>query len=109
MSDAGSICLKIETRRVRPAIRNTDGTSDISAAEKGAAKAGIQQVRALCDSVRQEDGMGFSKVTGRIGHSLAAVAGDYTDGQVFLAKKICTIHRRQINADTLAVLGIEEK
>ncbi len=75
---------------------------------KAAAKAGILVLRALCDGVRSRDESGFSGATARAGHSLAKVAGDFTDGQVFLATKLCRIHRRQLPTDIRAVLGLLE-
>jgi hypothetical protein len=74
--------------------------------QKAAAKAGLRQILALCDGVREQDGMGFSGATRGIGASLAQLHNDFTDGQVFLAKKVLTIHHRQVSEDVLAALDI---
>lgn len=74
--------------------------------QKAAAKAGLRQILALCDGVVQQDGMGFSAATRGVGASLAQLHNEFTDGQVFLAKKVITIHNRQVSDDVLEVLGI---
>jgi SWI/SNF-related matrix-associated actin-dependent regulator 1 of chromatin subfamily A len=79
-----------------------------TATQHDAAIRGIRALRTMCDGVVARDGMGFSGATARAGHSLAKL-DKFTDGQVFLATKLCTIHRRQLPDDILVALGIEVK
>jgi SWI/SNF-related matrix-associated actin-dependent regulator 1 of chromatin subfamily A len=58
--------------------------------------AGLQSLVAACDGAQQRDGAGFSKLDGHIGRSLAQ--GISTDGQAYLAAKLCRKYRRQIDA-----------
>ncbi len=77
--------------------------------ERQAAQAGVRIIDSLCDGVREQDGMGWSALTRFTGHKLALVQKPFTDGQVFLAKRLCRTHRRQLPADIRATLNLDAK
>jgi SWI/SNF-related matrix-associated actin-dependent regulator 1 of chromatin subfamily A len=75
-----------------------------SAEQRAAAKRAMQMLAGVCDGAQTLDGAGFSRLDTNIGHSLAAVSGDYTDGQVWLAARLARKYRRQLPEDLLAPL-----
>lgn len=74
--------------------------------EKVAAKAAMQLLDAMCDGARVEDFAGFNKIDTLTGKSLARVVNPYTDGQVWLARRLATKYRRQLPDEIIAALGI---
>lgn len=59
---------------------------------------GLRILAAYCDGARQVDNAGFSKFHAKIGRDLAARA-DLSDGQAWLAAKICNHYHRQLAPD----------
>lgn len=79
--------------------------------EREAAGMGLRLLAGRCDGARKEDGAGFSKIDTAIGHQLAERAGQrpLTDGEVWLAKRLCRTYRRQLPVEIVQTLGVEEK
>jgi len=77
--------------------------------EKNAAKFAMQLLAGVCDGARKLDSAGFNAFDTAIGHQLAARPGLFTDGQVFLAKRLATKYQRQLPDDVLESLSIARK
>lgn len=60
----------------------------------------------VCDGARRRDCMGFSGVTARAGHWLAA-QDSLDNRQTQMAVRIATLHRRQLPSDLLSIIGVE--
>jgi SNF2 family DNA or RNA helicase len=67
---------------------------DISDEECEKALAGIKLLSSFCDGANSIDGMGFSKIDARIGHSLASF-NSLTKKQAVIARKLCIKYRKQ--------------
>lgn len=80
-----------------------------SALQKVAAKDAMQSLARVCDGASALDGAGFSKIDTDIGKKLARYEPVYSDGQVWLAKKLATRYQRQLDDGILNILGIERK
>ena len=79
---------------------------ETSSFEKLAAKQAMRILAGMCDGAQKQDGIGFNKINATVGRSLAQIQNDYTDGQVWLAKRIATVHKRQLPKEVLRPLGI---
>lgn len=64
--------------------------------ERAAAKDAMVFLAQRCDGALQIDGNGFNKMDAHTGQRLATWNSAYTDGQVFLAKKLARRYRRQL-------------
>jgi SWI/SNF-related matrix-associated actin-dependent regulator 1 of chromatin subfamily A len=73
------------------------------------AQESVQRLAGVCNYAATRDGAGFSKFDAHVGHSLAETPGPFTDGQVWLVKKLATKYQRQLPDETLAALGIVRK
>lgn len=62
-----------------------------------------------CDGALAEDGAGFSKIDARIGQKLGTFRGVYSDGQVFVGKRLARKYRRQLPGPLAAALGVFEE
>jgi SWI/SNF-related matrix-associated actin-dependent regulator 1 of chromatin subfamily A len=81
---------------------------ETSAVEKKLAKQAMQILAGMCDGAAALDDHGFSKVDTKIGTSLASVQGDFTDGQVFIARRLAKIYKKQLPPALLAELGFNK-
>ena len=91
----------------QPATRPTAKKwPEATPAEKDAAKFAMQLLAGVCDGAFQLDGQGFNKMDAHMGHDLARKPEMFTDGQVFLAKRLATKYRRQLPLDVLSSLNL---
>ena len=67
---------------------------------------GLQELAAMCDGARQEDGMGFNKFDTIIGKSLAG-AISLSPKQAALGQKLVRKYRRQLPEGILSEAGIK--
>ena len=66
-----------------------------TAEQRAAALSAMRMLAGMCDGARAKDEAGFSAFNAKIGHELAQ-RESLTDGQVWLAARIATTHRRQL-------------
>lgn len=68
---------------------------NVTAEMMAATLEGLQQLSAMCDGAREEDGMGFNKIDTRIGKSLAG-QGRLSPKQAVLGARLVNKYRRQL-------------
>ncbi len=79
-----------------------------SETERVLAKQAMQLLAGLCDGAQKIDGAGFSKIDTKLGKSLAHQTYPFTDGQVFLAKRLAKIYRKQLPEALVSELGFNK-
>jgi SWI/SNF-related matrix-associated actin-dependent regulator 1 of chromatin subfamily A len=74
--------------------------------QRAAATSAVQYLAGVCDGARAEDGAGFNAVDTGIGHKLASASlvKPLTDGQTWLAAKICAKYQRQLPGTVVETL-----
>lgn len=90
----------------RPREPRTRTYPKATAEQRKAAAEALQSLAGVCDGAREKDGMGFNKFDAKLGLKLAMISTNraLTDGEVWLAKRICPKYRGQVGRELIAKL-----
>ena len=104
--------VEITTRKVKKVTITRDeihkAAQKLTPEQIKAAHAGMKRLAGVCDGAQERDGMGFSGVDTRIGHSFAG-QDSLSPRQAVLAIKLCRKYRKQLGEDLVAVATGKDK
>jgi len=73
--------------------------------QRAACAEAMQRLAGVCDGAQALDGQGFSKFDAATGHRLARLARPYTDGECWLAARLATKYRGQLDSALVLAAG----